>query len=190
VSPRLTARHTSSAACHASHAPDSAPVSVLCRHSERRFDLRNFVDVVRGRVIGHIQHRNAAAAALNHNALHGKGRVELAFNERLGLELWRGSQGRRFDRRCATVTRAVLAAAALLIPVPDALQQSSMRALKKRDRCLMVRMRVAASAGGISARTQRGGDCSKRHHRGRPQCRCSPLPFHGRPQQNRRCHNA
>ena len=190
MSPRLTARHTSRAACHASHAPECAPVSPPARRSERRFDLRNFVDVVRGRVIGHIQHRNAAAAALNHNALHGKGRVELAFNERLGLELWRGSQGRRFDRRCATVTRAVLAAAALLIPVPDALQQSSMRALKKRDRCLMVRMRVAASAGGMSARTQREGDCSKRHHRWRPQCRCSPLPCHGRPQQNRRCHNA
>ena len=60
-----------------------------------------------------------------------------------------------------------------------------MRALKKRDRCLMVRMWVAASAGGISARTQREGDCSKRHHRCRPPCRCSPLPFRGRPQQNR-----
>ena len=190
MSPRLTTCHTSRAACHASHAPDCAPVSVLCRHTERRFDLRHFVDVVRGCQIGHIQHRDAAAAALNHNALLGKARVELALNERLGLELWRGSQGGRFDRRCATVTRAVLAAAALLISVPEALQQSSMRALKKRDRCWMVRMRVAASAGGISARARSEADRSKQRHRWRPQCRCSPLPFRAQPQQNRRCHNA
>ena len=129
MSPRLTAHHTSRAACHASHAPDCAPVSVLCRHTERRFDLRNFVDVVRGCQIGHIQHRDAAAAALNHNALLGKARVELALNERLGLELWRGSQGGGFDRRCATVTRAVLAAAALLISVPEALTSNSPCAL-------------------------------------------------------------